>query len=108
MYHEETYQRKAQRRRRILWMAVIAVIACALIWLAATSASANAREQAAVSVRQTILDTAMQACAIEGAYPASLQYLEEEYGLVVNHADYIINYEIFAPNVAPTVEVVPR
>ena len=50
----------------------------------------------------------MQCAAVEGAYPASLKYLEEHYGLIVNHSDYAVTYEAFASNVPPSVVVVPR
>lgn len=51
---------------------------------------------------------AMQCAAVEGAYPARLSYLEEHYGLIVNHQDYAVTYEAFASNVPPSVVVVPR
>ena len=50
----------------------------------------------------------MQCCAIEGSYPASLQHLEDSYGLAINHDEYIVTYEAFADNVVPSVVVVPR
>ena len=55
-----------------------------------------------------VLDAAMQCAAVEGAYPARLSYLEEHYGLIVNHQDYAVTYEAFASNVPPSVVVVPR
>ena len=44
----------------------------------------------------------------KGAFPASLSYLQEHYGLVVNERDYLITYECYADNVAPSVVVVPK
>lgn len=66
------------------------------------------REQAAVGVHNAILESAKQCCAIEGAYPQSLSHLEEQYGLNVNHDDFIIAYEYYGGNIAPSVMVVPR
>ena len=43
-----------------------------------------------------------------GAYPSSLAYLEENYGLVVNRSDYAITYEVFADNVMPNVVVLAK
>ena len=34
--------------------------------------------------------------------------LEEHYGLRINHNDYVITYEAYASNMAPSVMVVPR
>ena len=88
--------------------AVIAVALAAVCWLGYNAACANLREQGAASIRNAILDSAMQCCAIEGSYPASLQHLEDSYGLAINHDEYIVTYEAFADNVVQSVVVVPR
>lgn len=49
--------------------------------------------------------TAVQCYAIEGFYPPSIEYLEDKYGLVVDHDKYVISYSIFASNIMPEVEV---
>ena len=46
--------------------------------------------------------------AIEGAYPDSLSYLEEHYGLQIDHNRYVVDYEPFGDNIWPTVQVVRR
>ena len=45
---------------------------------------------------------------MEGAYAERLYYLEEHYGLVINHRDYIVAYEVFAENQPPVVQVLVR
>lgn len=47
------------------------------------------REQAEQSLRTAVLDAAVQCYALEGAYPQSLSYLEENYGVQVNHSRFI-------------------
>ncbi len=93
-----------RRRRRIAGLAV-AVMAAALIGLGINVTESGLREQGGVSLRNAILDSAKQCCAIEGSYPPSLSYLEQNYGLVVNRNDYTITYETFADNVMPNVVV---
>lgn len=67
-----------------------------------------AKQNGCDAIRSAILNSSMQCCAIEGAYPPSLSYLERNYGLVVNHKDYVVTYECFAENIAPTVTVTLR
>lgn len=91
--------------------AVLALVAVALavgLWVGAGAAAQQAREQGAVALQQSVISTAMQCFAIEGAYPQTLEYLEEHYGLSVNHEAYAVTYEAFASNVMPSVAVVPR
>ena len=55
-----------------------------------------------------VLQAAVQCYAVEGSYPASLDYLEENYGLLVNHDRFIVTYEAFASNLMPQVNVLER
>ena len=38
----------------------------------------------------------------------SLSYLEQNYGLAVNHEDYLVVYTPFAENMPPDIRVIPR
>ncbi len=108
MFHEITDQELRQRKKR----RIVAGICVALLVLAVCGIGfivrQNAREQGAAALRESILASAKQCCAIEGSYPRSLEHLEEDYGLTINHNDYVVSYEYFAGNVMPSVVVTPR
>ena len=53
-------------------------------------------------------DAAVQCYALEGAYPQSLSYLEENYGVQVNHSRFIVSYEAYASNQLPAVAVLEK
>lgn len=108
MYHEITYAELARRRRDRIVLAVVAVVFAVLLVFTALAAQAIGRMQGAESERETIVNAAMQCCAIEGSYPSSLSHLEERYGVVVNHRDYVVNYEWLGDNVVPSVVVTLR
>ena len=105
MYHELTKQEIRRRTRKRMAGLLAIVLVVMLVWLSSNAIGASLREQGELSVRNAILNSAKQCCAIEGAYPSSLAYLEENYGLVVNRSDYAITYEVFADNVMPNVVV---
>ena len=84
MYQEKRPRRGAKR----LGAAIAAVCTLLLllgVWAVWNGAQAAMREQAAQSLRTAVLDAAVQCYALEGAYPQSLSYLEENYGVQVNH-----------------------
>ena len=108
MYHELTYkQEKMRLARRILTFVLVVALALVVVFVA-VMARTSAREQAALSLRESVLNAAKQCCAVEGSYPASLEHLEEDYGLTINHDDFVVSYEWFADNVLPSVVVTAR
>ncbi|MBQ3302290.1 MAG: hypothetical protein IJH04_09165 [Eggerthellaceae bacterium] len=108
MYHEVTYSQLAQRRKDRIIAAVLAVLLCIVLAFAFKASADVSRKQAVTSVRDSIVEAALQCAAVEGSYPSSLSHLEQRYGLVINHDDYVINYEWLADNIPPSVTVVAR
>lgn len=46
--------------------------------------------------------------AVEGSYPESLEYMEDNYGLIYDHSKYIVDYEFHGANIIPSVMVLER
>lgn len=108
MYHEITYQDLRRRKRRLLVAIVLAVLTCALAAAVYAFAEDIAHEQGAVTLRQAVLSSAMQCCAVEGSFPTSIEHLTQHYGLVINENDYQVTYEWLGDNIAPSVVVRAR
>ncbi len=108
MFHEITDRQAKRRKRRAGIVVVCVVVVAAAAWIAAGAVQNSTRVQGAVALRDTVLESAKQCCAIEGSYPTSLGYLESNYGLIVNHDSYVVSYECFANNVMPSVVVTPK
>ena len=99
---------KRRRRLNVVVGIVVLVLVVGLVIFGVRTMEESTQQQGAASIRETVLSSAVQCCAIEGAYPQSLQYLIDNYGLTVNEDDFAITYEAFASNVMPSVVVVPR
>ena len=84
---------------------IAAVIIAFAVYFASTFASRDLPEESAAAIRNAIRRSALQCYAVEGIYPPTLEYLEENYGLQVNTRDYYIRYDIFASNIAPEITV---
>ena len=103
------YSDKAEKNRPWLWYTLAAVVLIALIWLFIRSAGGREnRENAAAAIREAVETSARQCYVVEGVYPPDLHYLEENYGLQINTAEFYVVYDIYASNMPPTVKVVAK
>lgn len=108
MYHEETYKQVAARRRTYVAYVVLVAVIAAAVAFSVFSARGLVQQQAAGSMRDAVVRASVQCLAVEGSYPPTLDHLEERYGLVVNHSDFVVTYEWLGDNVPPSVVVRPR
>jgi len=46
--------------------------------------------------------------AVEGRYPESIEYIEENYQIFIDRDRFIVHYQIFASNVMPDIMVIER
>lgn len=99
------YRDKKKGVKRFLWILIL--LAC-LCGIGLFSLRKEDHTEAIASIRKSIMDCAVQCYVVEGVYPPSLSYLEENYGLTLNKEDYYIHYEIFAENLPPEVRITKR
>ena len=64
--------------------------------------------EGAETLRSAIARASVQCYAIEGRYPPSVQYLEENYGIKIDRSRYYVFYEGFASNIMPDITVKSR
>ena len=58
---------------------------------------------------EDVVRRAAVACyAAEGMYPPNLEYLEEHYGIQVNHSRYVVDYISIAENLMPDITVLEK
>ena len=62
---------------------------------------------AAETLRKAITRACIQCYAIEGRYPPGVEYLEENYGIQIDHDKYNVFYDGFASNIMPEITVIP-
>ena len=59
-------------------------------------------------VRSAVKNAALSCYAVEGAFPESVDYLRERYGLVYDESRYIVVYDAFASNILPDIRVLEK
>lgn len=86
-------------------LAFVVILALFLYGLGTVSATSDAEQLR--SVERAITKATVQCYAVEGRYAPSLDYLADHYGLMLDDDKYIVQYEIFASNIMPTILVLP-
>ena len=99
-----------KRRRWVLPVILAAVLlVCVLLFLQVKHrSSGDLTEESTAALQEAIRRTARQCYAVEGCYPPSLSYMEENYGLRINTDDYYVVYDAYASNQPPDIRVVPK
>lgn len=108
MYHIKQVLSLRTRLAVAAGLLAVLVLLIAAFALGSRQVGHDLDSASAQALRQAVLQAAVQCYAVEGSYPASLDYLEENYGLLVNHDRFIVTYEAFASNLMPQVNVLER
>ena len=96
-----------KRRGWLIALCVMALMVGAFYGAATLNARQAAQEQRAL-LEDAITRALVTCYAVEGRYPSSLSYLEENYGVQVNHSRFIVSYEAYASNQLPVVAVLEK
>lgn len=90
--------------------AAAAVFAAAVAWLVISLSNTRdaSRENSLDAVKRSLENGITLCYSIEGAYPESLRYLTENYGVSYDTERYIVHYDSFAANVRPSVTVIEK
>lgn len=100
------------KKRKIGLQLLLAALALAAAVLLSGQVRRNSGQDvaqaSAAALKAAVERSARQCYVVEGVYPTDLAYLEEHYGLQVNHEDFYIIYDVFASNLPPDVRVTPR
>lgn len=100
--------KKFSWRRTLLAVVLILCVAVPLCLTVYSRVLGDISGQTQASIKNTVLQCAVQCYAIEGTYPPDLAYLEDNYGLVYNQDAYIVAYEAYASNELPDITVLKK
>jgi hypothetical protein len=88
----------------IFQVAVLALI-IVLVLVGVRSVASQSAAEGLMITEKAIRRAVIQCYAIEGAYPPSVEYLEQNYGVQVDREKYFVYYEAYAQNIMPDVIV---
>lgn len=88
----------------VVTIVVFLAVVVGLTYLMGRTGSTADREQADL-LRKALRNAAVMNYAVEGSYPATLDEIVGEYGIIVDHDRFRVRYEIFSSTVMPTITV---
>jgi competence protein ComGC len=65
--------------------------------------NSNIEKKQVEIVKQAVEKAVINCYSLEGSYPPDIQYLHNNYGLVVDSNHYVYDYRIFASNLPPEI-----
>jgi len=88
----------------IIFFAMLAGIT----YIGIQNTSEGAHKEQISFLEKAVKRAAVQCYATEGMYPPDIKYIEDNYGVIINHQRYIVHYEAFAANIMPDISVLEK
>lgn len=71
-------------------------------------ADESSRAESLRILEDSIRRAVVTAYAVEGRFPESLQYIEENFGIHIDRERFVVHYMVFASNIMPDIVVIER
>jgi hypothetical protein len=84
---------------------VVPVLAAVLLVVASEKIGGRQEHESLKQLETTVRKAVMTCYATEGVYPPNIDYIEEHYGIQIDHDRYGVFYEIFGDNIMPQISV---
>ena len=84
---------------------MLKIILLIVIIMVSISTSTYSSNEDLKRVSDTINQLSLKCYSIEGKYPKDIEYLKENYGLLLNDEDYQVIYYYEGDNLQPRIEV---
>ena len=94
-------------RNLIISLCAVLIAAVLLVIYSQRIYESTSAESAEIA-HDAIIRALITCFAAEGSFPASIEHLEEYYGIVIDRERYVVSYQVMGSNVMPHVRLVPR
>ena len=98
------HKRGSKLKLLLIPIAFAVLLLVAVPWFAAVT-GAQVEQETLRLLEENIRRMAVQSYALEGRFPQTLGHLEENYGLHVDHARFLVHYRFIADNLPPEIMV---
>lgn len=102
------YQKQARHVPRSVFSICAFLVILILFFQGISSFSFDTRRRQKESLENALMRSITYCYTIEGAYPESLDYLKEHYGLVYDEDLFFVDYRVSGSNILPDITVIER
>ncbi len=103
------FEAKNEKKNISAFLPAILMVLVLIVFCFAAGSVSKANDAREKEILQNALDRSITQCyALEGAYPASLSYLVDNYGLTYDSKRYFIDYRYIGSNLRPDTMIIER
>lgn len=102
------FYKKHSSSRNLLVSAAVFAAVILIFWSCVSSVSQRTEEEEMLTLETAVARQITYCYAAEGAYPPSLAYLKENYGLTYNEDKYFVDYQPMGTNIMPDVTIIKK
>ena len=96
------------KQRKWIWTVLFTIAVMTFLLTGMSNLAEGKQDQEIEQLEQVLHQTAVACYAAEGAYPPSIAYMRQHYGLTYDESRYIVHYEVIASNIMPNITVMER
>lgn len=102
------YRQKSHSGAKIVLALCLFIAIVALFYCGINSLSKTTDSKEKESLENALHKSITYCYATEGAYPESLAYIEENYGLTYDKDKYFVDYRVMGSNILPDVTIIEK
>lgn len=103
------FNAKKEKKNIMVFLPVFLLAVALLVFVLSTNSISTTNTNQEYEILDKALTRSITQCyALEGTYPPSLKYLEENYGLIYNKDHFFVDYQYIGSNLRPDVTIIGR
>lgn len=102
------YQKQKNPIATLLPSVCVFLAIALLFFQGISSVSSGTKKRQKESLENAITRSITHCYAVEGSYPASLDYLKENYGLTYDEDLFFVDYQTIGSNILPDVTIIEK
>ena len=104
--------RFSKKRIKPFWSKIVSLPVISILlmlvffWQGLEQVEQVTRKEEEKGLEKAIMHSAVHSYATRGIYPENLKVIEAEYGVNYDKKKYLVDYEIFADNIMPKIQII--